>query len=62
MTREEFDNLVSHDTRFNSNSERNPVHQGIFDITYYLFKNKAPYHIHSHIHEPYESTMINGTR
>ena len=56
------DILVSHDTKFNSNSERDPAHQGLFGITYFLFKNKVPYHIHGHIHNPYKSTMINGTK
>lgn len=60
--KEEVDILVSHDTKFNSNREKDPAHQGLFGITYYLFKNKVPYHIHGHIHEPYRSTMINGTK
>lgn len=59
--KEEVDILVSHDTKFNSDRERDPAHQGLFGITYYLFKNKVPYHIHGHIHEPYRFTMINGT-
>lgn len=60
--KEEVDILVSHDTKFNSDRENDPAHQGLFGITYYLFKNKVPYHIHGHIHEPYMSTMINGTK
>lgn len=60
--KEEVDILVSHDTKFNSNLARNPAHQGLFGITYYLFKNRVPYHIHGHIHDPYKSTMINGTK
>lgn len=60
--KEEVDILVSHDTKFNSTMERDPAHQGLFGITYYLFKNKVPYHIHGHIHEPNRSTMINGTK
>jgi predicted phosphodiesterase len=60
--KEAVDILVSHDARFNSNSERDPAHQGLFGITYYLFKNKVPYHIHGHIHDPYKTTMINGTK
>lgn len=58
----EVDVLVSHDIRFNSMSERDPAHQGLFGITYYLFKNKVPYHIHGHIHNPYRKDMINGTK
>lgn len=56
------DILVSHDNRFNSNSKNDPGHQGLFGITYYLFKNKVPYHIHGHIHNPYKIDMINGTK
>ena len=59
--KEEVDILVSHDTKFNSNMEKDPAHQGLFGITYYLFKNKVPYHIHGHIHNPYKTSMINGT-
>lgn len=59
--KEEVDILVSHDTKFNSDKERDPAHQGLFGITYYLFKNRVPYHIHGHIHEPYRSKIINGT-
>ena len=58
----QVDILVSHDTKFNSNAERDPAHQGLFGITYYLFKNRVPYHIHGHIHNPYRMTMINGTQ
>lgn len=59
--KEEADILVSHDSAFNSESSHNPAHQGLFGITYYLFKNRVPYHIHGHIHNPYRKTMINGT-
>ena len=38
--KEEVDILVSHDTKFNSDKERDPAHQGLFGITYYLFKNR----------------------
>lgn len=58
----EVDVLVSHDIRFNSMAERDPAHQGLFGITYYLFKNRVPYHIHGHIHNPYKRDMINGTK
>lgn len=50
--KEEVDILVSHDTKFNRNMERDSAHQGLFGITYYLFKNRVPYRIHGHIHEP----------
>lgn len=59
--KEKVDILVSHDGKFNSNAEKNPAHQGLFGITYYLFKNKIPYHIHGHIHESYKKEMINKT-
>jgi len=59
--KEPVDILVSHDTKFNSDAEGDPAHQGLFGITYYLYKNRVPYHIHGHIHDPYRKTMINGT-
>ena len=40
----------------------NPAHQVLFGITYYLYKNKVPYHIHGHLHNPYKQEMINGTK
>lgn len=59
---EQVDILVSHDNRFDSSMQRNPAHQGLFGITYYLFKNKIPYHIHGHIHNPYRKKLNNGTQ
>ena len=56
------DILISHDNGFDSNMSKNPAHQGLFGITYYLFKNKTPYHIHGHIHNPYKKELINGTK
>lgn len=56
------DILLSHDNRFDSGMDRNPAHQGLFDITYFLFKNKVPFHVHGHIHEEYEKEMINGAK
>jgi len=56
------DILISHDNGFDSNMSRNPAHQGLFGITYYLFKNKIPYHIHGHIHNPYKKELVNGTK
>ena len=45
------------------NSKKEDVaHQGLFGITYYLYKNKIPYHIHGHIHNSYKNIMINGTK
>lgn len=56
------DILVSHDNRFDSSTNKNNAHQGLFGITYYLFKNTVPYHIHGHIHESYNKQLINGTK
>lgn len=30
----------------------------LFDITYYLFKNKVPYHIHGHLYNPYRKELF----
>ena len=54
--------LVRHDNRFDSKMNNNPAHQGLFGITYYLFKNRTPYHIHGHVHNTYVKEMINGTK
>ena len=56
------DILVSHDNSFDNNMIGNPAHQGLFGITYYLFKNKVPYHIYGHIHNPYKKELLNGTK
>lgn len=56
------DILVSHDNSFDNSMVRNPAHQGLFGITYYLFKNKIPYHIHGHIHDSYKKELLNGTK
>ncbi len=61
-SKEEADILVSHDTGFNSLSRNDPAHQGLFGITYYLYKNRVPYHIHGHIHNHYQRNMLNGTK
>lgn len=57
----QVDILVSHDMGFNSNATNNPSHQGLFGITYYLYKNKVPYNIHGHIHNSYKKYLLNGT-
>ena len=62
MEKEPVDILLSHANRFDENKMNNPGHQGLFGITYYLFKNKIPYHIHGHIHEAYHNTLINNTK
>ena len=60
--KEVVDILVSHDTGFNSASSNDSAHQGLFGITYYLYKNRVPYHIHGHIHNPYQKNLLNGTK
>ena len=55
------DILVSHDSPFDDTKMNDPAHQGLFGITYYLFKNKVKYNIHGHIHENYKKKLINGT-
>lgn len=55
------DILISHDNRFDNNMMKNPAHQGLFGITYYLYKNRVPYHIHGHIHKSYKTRLLNGT-
>lgn len=61
MNKEAVDVLISHDGPFNDDMINNPAHQGLFGITYYLFKNKVKYNIHGHIHYEYEKTLDNGT-
>ena len=56
------DILVSHDAPFELSEGNDVVHQGLFGITYYLFKNKVPYCIHGHLHTRYSEEMINGTK
>ncbi len=56
------DILVTHDNRFDENMKNNPAHQGLFGITYYLYKNKVPFHIHGHLHNNYTSSLKNGTK
>jgi len=56
------DILFSHDGPFDNERVNNPAHQGLFGITYYLFKNKVKYNIHGHIHEDYNKTLLNGTK
>lgn len=60
--KDQVDFLISHDNRFDSLMEKNPAHQGLFGITYYLYKNRVPFHIHGHIHESYRKDMLNGTK
>ena len=59
--KEQTDVLISHDGPFDDNMINNPAHQGLFGITYYLFKNKIKYNIHGHIHNDFERILANGT-
>ena len=56
------DILLSHDGKFDDRKSNDPAHQGLFGITYYLYKNKVSYHIHGHLHKSYKKDMLNGTK
>jgi len=58
---ESVDILISHDGPFDDNMINNPAHQGLFGVTYYLYKNKIKYNIHGHLHNDYEKILDNGT-
>ncbi len=58
---EPVDILISHDGPFDDNMINNPAHQGLFGITYYLYKNRVKYNIHGHLHDDYEKILDNGT-
>lgn len=59
--KESVDILISHDGPFDDNMINNPAHQGLFGITYYLYKNRIKYNIHGHLHNDYEKVLENGT-
>ena len=61
-SKEKVDILVSHDAPYGLSGRSDVAHQGLFGITYYLFKNKVPYCIHGHLHTPYTKELINGTK
>lgn len=60
--KEKVDILFSHDGPFRDDMINNPSHQGLFGITYYLFKNKVKYNIHGHLHFKNERELLNGTK
>ena len=60
--KEKVDILICHDNRFNSEMKNRPAHQGLFGITYYIYKNRIPYYIHGHNHDKYDKELINGTK
>lgn len=49
------------DGPFDDNMINNPAHQGLFGITYYLYRNRIKYNIHGHLHEEFERVLDNGT-
>jgi len=55
------DILVSHDKAYIWD-KNDDVHDGLKGITYYLYKNHIPLHIHGHLHEEFEETLKNGTK
>lgn len=55
------DILVSHDKPYIWDRHDN-VHDGLKGVTYYIYKNHIPVHIHGHLHEEYEEVLKNGTR
>lgn len=60
--KEPVDILFSHDGPFDDTMINNPAHQGLFGITYYLFKNQVKYNVHGHLHENYNKQLPNGTK
>ena len=57
------DILISHDRKLDPYKvNKDPAHQGLIGITNYIYKNKIPIHIHGHIHDNYEKSMLNGTK
>lgn len=58
---EEADILISHDRAYVYDRNDN-VHDGLKGITYYIYKNHIPIHIHGHLHEEMEEILKNGTK
>lgn len=54
------DVLITHDVPL-SDVERSPVHAGLIGISYYVYANRVPWHIHGHIHKSYQAQYDNGT-
>ena len=57
----EVDILLSHDKPF-TYDYKDPAHDGLKGITYFLYKNRVPINIHGHIHKSYLSNLKNGTQ
>jgi len=56
----EADILVSHDKAYIYDRHDN-VHDGLKGITYYIYKNHVPIHIHGHLHDEFDETLKNNT-
>ena len=58
---ESADLFVSHDRAFIKDNN-DVVHDGLKGITYYLYKNNIPVHVHGHLHNEFEEVLKNNTR
>lgn len=58
---EQADILISHDRAYVYDRNDN-VHDGLKGVTYYIYKNHIPIHIHGHLHEEMEETLKNETK
>ena len=55
------DILLSHDKPLTFDY-KNPAHDGLKEITKFLYERKVPINIHGHIHKSYLSELKNGTQ
>lgn len=55
------DILISHD-RALDDFQRDTAHIGLIGITYYIYTNKAKWHLHGHIHDSYSREYENGVK
>jgi len=55
------DILISHD-RALDDFQRDTAHVGLIGITYYIYTNKAKWHLHGHIHDSYSREYENGVK
>lgn len=58
---ETADILISHDKAYIYDKNDN-VHDGLKGITYYIYKNHIPLHIHGHLHEEFEEKLKNDSK
>ena len=58
---ESADILISHDKPYIWD-RNDDVHDGLKGITYYIYKNHIPIHIHGHLHEEFEEVLKNGSK